>query len=158
CAEDMGMHLSDLGVVSRGTPYAVGLPSDKSTGDPSRFTAYGGFRGIQAACKKLWGSASVAGRTFAIQGLGSVGMRLAERLFWEGGKLIVSDMHADLVRHAVKNFAARGVDVDQILAIPCDVLVPCAMGAILNPSTIPHIRCQAVAGLANNQLLSESDG
>ena len=32
------------------------------------------------------------------------------------------------------------------------------MGAILNPNTIPKLRCKAVAGGANNQILDEESG
>jgi len=158
CAEDFGMHLDDLRVISQRTRFAVGLPTPKSSGDPSRFTSFGGFRGIQAVCKKLWGIDSVAGRTFAIQGLGSVGMILANFLFWQGARLIVSDINDAVVKKAIKEFGATAVSPDEILSAECDVLVPCALGGILNPQTIPHLRCKAVAGLANNQLLSESDG
>ncbi len=38
----------------------------------------------------------------------------------------------------------------------CDILAPCALGAILNPRTIPELRCSIVAGAANNQLEVES--
>ena len=158
CAEDFGMHLADLEIICKKTPFAVGLPAPKSSGDPSRFTAYGGFRGIQAVCKKLWGSDSAAGRTFAIQGLGSVGMRIAQHLFWQGANLVVADINSMFVEQAVSEFGAKAVSPKEILSVKCDVLVPCALGASLNPHTIPHLRCQAVAGLANNQLLSDKDG
>lgn len=158
CAEDIGMSVQDIATVCEKTVYGVGLPRAKSSGDPSRFTAFGGLRGIQAVCKKIWGTDVLAGRTFAIQGLGAVGMRLAERLFWEGGRLIVSDVNAAAVERAVKEFGAQAVSPDQILSVQCDVLVPCALGAILNPKTIPELRCRAIAGLANNQLLSDADG
>lgn len=158
CAEDFGMHLEDLKTICCGTPYAVGLPKPKSSGDPSRFTAYGGYRGIQAVCKKIWGSDSVSGKTFAIQGLGSVGMRIAEFLFWGDAQLIVTDINPAVVNHAVKTFGAKAVSPDEIMKVKCDVFVPCALGAILNPTTIPQLQCQAVAGLANNQLLSDADG
>ncbi|MFC2049213.1 Leu/Phe/Val dehydrogenase [Chlamydiota bacterium] len=158
CAEDVGMSVQDVAQVGEGTPYAVGLPWRKSSGDPSRYTAFGGFCGIQAVCKKITGSDDVAGKTFAVQGLGAVGMRLAEYLFWGGARLVVSDINKEAVERAVKDFGAEAVAPDQILSVSCDVLVPCALGAILNPTTIPRLRCQAVAGLANNQLLSDQDG
>jgi leucine dehydrogenase len=158
CAEDFGMSLADVEIICQATPYAVGLSTPKSSGDPSRFTAYGGFRGIQAVCKKLWGSDSVAGRVFALQGLGAVGMRLAQHLFWHGARLIVTDTNAALVKQAVKDFGATAVAPDEILNATCDIFVPCALGAILNPHTILRLRCHAVAGLANNQLLADKDG
>ena len=158
CAEDVGITVREVAQIGEDTPYAVGLPNRKSSGDPSRFTSFGGMRGIQAVCKKIWGTDSVAGKTFAVQGLGAVGMRLAERLFWEGAHLIVSDVNPEALEKAVRELGAEAVAPDQILSAACDVFVPCALGAILNPASIPNLRCQAVAGLANNQLLSHQDG
>ncbi len=158
CAEDIGMTVNDLSQVAEMTPYAVGILRSKSSGDPSRFTSFGGYRGIQAVCKKIWGSDSVAGKTFAIQGLGAVGMPIAEWLFWGDAQLIVSDINTAAVEHAVREFGAQAVPPDQIGSVSCDVFVPCALGAILNPTSIPKLRCKAVAGLANNQLLTDADG
>lgn len=159
CAEDFGMHLSDLETVCQGTSYAVGLPANKSCGDPSPFTAFGGFCGIRAICKQLLGDASpIKRRTFAIQGLGSVGMRIAEHLFWAGARLIVADIDEKAISKAVKNFHAKVVSPEEILSTECDVLVPCALGGIINAETVPELKCAAVAGLANNQLQTEEDG
>ena len=36
-----------------------------------------------------------------------------------------------------------------------DVLAPCALGGVLDESTIPALRCQIVCGAANNQLARE---
>jgi leucine dehydrogenase len=158
CAEDVGMSPEELAIVRKGTRFAVGLPHPQSSGDPSPFTARGGYRGIQAVCKKIWKDPSVRGKSIAIQGLGSVGMKLAHFLFWEGADLIVSDIDQDRVRRAVKEFGAKAVDPEDILFTSCDILAPCALGGILNPQTIPQLKCKAVAGLANNQLLNEEDG
>jgi len=38
------------------------------------------------------------------------------------------------------------------------VLSPCALGAILNDQTIPHLNATIVAGGANNQLANDSHG
>lgn len=158
CAEDFGMHPVDLGVIRKKTRYAVGLPHPQSSGDPSYFTAFGGFLGAKAVAKKLWGVDSLRGRTVAIQGLGAAGMKLANFLFWDGAKLIVTDIDQEVVNQAVHQFGAKAVSPDEIYTVACDIFAPCALGGILNPNTIPHLQCQAVAGLANNQLLNELDG
>ncbi|NGX61816.1 MAG: Leucine dehydrogenase [Chlamydiae bacterium] len=157
-AIDSGIATKDLETVGKGTSYVIGLPSPVGSGDPSPFTAFGGFKGIQAAAQKLWGSDSLKGKRIAIQGLGGVGMCLAEMLFWAGAELVVSDIDLIRIQEAEVRFGAQGVLPDEILRVSCDILAPCAMGAILNPETIPHLKCRAVAGLANNQLLSDKDG
>ena len=50
------------------------------------------------------------------------------------------------------------VATNEILTAECDILSPNAMGAILNPATIPNLRCKAVAGGANNQILDDASG
>jgi leucine dehydrogenase len=39
----------------------------------------------------------------------------------------------------------------------CDVFAPCAVGGILNATTIPMLRCKVIAGGANNQLATPQD-
>jgi len=155
CAEDVGCSLEDVKIVRKSTKYVVGLPHENSSGDPSIFTAIGTFRGIQACCRKLYGDDSVENKKIAIQGLGSVGMKLASLLFTAGADLIVSDVDESKVKEAVKKFGAESCASDQIYSAKCDIFAPCAMGAIINDKTILQFACQAVAGCANNQLLEE---
>lgn len=158
CAEDVGCSPQDIAIIAEKTPYAVGLPHEKSSGNPSPFTAWGVFRGIQAVMFHLFGSDSVAGKTVAIQGVGSVGARLAELLFWHGAKLIVTDVHLDRAEGIAKQFGGKYVKPDDIFEQPCDVFSPCALGGVIDAKTIERLRCRAIAGAANNQLLTEADG
>lgn len=157
CAEDVGSTPEDMMHVSRATPYVVGLAHAKSSGNPSPFTAYGTYRGIQSVLKKIYNSESVHDRTIAIQGLGSVGTDLGMLLFWSGARLIVSDIDLDKCKRFAKHTGAEIVSPDAILKTECDVLAPCAMGGILNERSIPELSCKAIAGCANNQLLQEKD-
>jgi leucine dehydrogenase len=49
------------------------------------------------------------------------------------------------------------VVADAAHTVPCDIFSPCALGAVLNATTIPELRCDAVVGSANNQLASLAD-
>jgi leucine dehydrogenase len=155
CAEDVGCTPDDTLVISQVTPYVVGLP--QTSGNPSVYTAWGTFRGIQSAIKKLFNTDSLENRTVAIQGLGSVGYVLAEHLFWAGANLIVNDVDMEKCTRLAKSTGAKVVSADEILKVECDILAPCAMGGVINEKTIPHLRCKAIAGCANNQLLKDSD-
>ncbi len=157
-AEDVGMSPHSLMLMRSKTRHLVGLPHPKSSGDPSRFTAWGGFRGVLACCYALFGDSSVSGKTVAIQGLGAVGMKLANYLFWAGAKLVVTDIDDARVDYAVREFDAKAVPIDEIHRVKCEIFAPCALGGGLNSKTIPELGCKAVAGLANNQLLNDSDG
>lgn len=156
CAEDVGCTTEDVRVIRRSTKYVVGLPHEKSSGDPGLFTAWGVFKGIQSAAKKIFGIDSLEGKRIAVQGLGNVGRNLVDYLFWAGADLILSDIDpVVLAKYAVK-YGAKTVSPDQILKVDCDILAPCAMGGILNDETIPYLRCRAIAGAANNQLLNDT--
>lgn len=157
CAEDAGCSLQDVTLIAEKTPYVVGIAHERSSGNPSPFTAWGTFRGIQAVLKVIGGQTSVAGKTVAIQGLGNVGSLLAEILFWHGARLIVSDIDWEKTQRIAKKWGATPCPADDILGVGCDILAPCAMGGILNPQTISRLQCRGVAGCANNQLLNDQD-
>ncbi len=157
CAEDVGCTPDDVLIISQITPYVVGLPHEKSSGNPSVYTAWGTFRGIQSVVKKLFNTDSLENRTVAIQGLGSVGYVLAEQLFWAGANLIVNDVDMEKCKRFAKATGAQVVSADEILKVECDIFAPCALGGVINDKTIPHLRCKAIAGCANNQLLKDSD-
>lgn len=157
-AEDSGCGTSDVAVIAEVTKYVVGLEHDNSSGNPSYYTAWGVYRGIQAALQKIYGSSSVKGRTIAIQGLGSVGSILAATLFWHGANLIVTDVNEARARKIAKQYFATYVSPEEIVSVSCDVLSPCALGGIINSKTIPTLRCKAIAGAANNQLWQDVDG
>jgi leucine dehydrogenase len=157
-AEDVGSNIADMALIRQKTPYVAALSTDKSSGDPSRFTAWGVFRGIQAVSKTIWHTKSLRGRTIAIEGLGSVGSKLANILFWEGARLIVCDIKEKLTHQAAHDYGAHIVSSEEFCSTPCDILAPCAMGGIFNKDTIAKLRCRAIAGAANNQLESEEAG
>ncbi len=157
CAEDVGCTTEDVMHIQKTTPFVVGLPHEKSSGNPAPFTAWGTYRGIQSVFKKLYDNESVKGRTIAIQGLGSVGAIVAELLFWNGARLIVTDVDKEKAMRLAKQFSGEYVDPDKILEVECDLVAPCALGGIIHADSIKKLRCKGIAGCANNQLLKDSD-
>jgi leucine dehydrogenase len=127
-------------------------------GDPSPKTAFGIFRGIEAAVAFQLGRDSVDGMTVAVQGVGNVGYRLCKLLAEAGAKLAVADIDAARVRRACDDFAATPVALDEIVACKADVLAPCALGATITAESIATLRTTIVAGGANNQLETPEDG
>ncbi len=57
---------------------------------------------------------------------------------------MVTDLRTDAVEQVVREFGAKAVEPDEILFLPCDVLAPCALGAVINDETLPRLRCQIV--------------
>ncbi len=157
-AEDIGSTTDDMAILKKRTPYVAALPARSSSGDPSRFTAHGLFRGMEAVAQTLWNSPSLKDKTVAIQGLGHVGSKITDILFWQGANLIVTDIDPKRAQDFATLYSARAIEPDAIYSVECDIFAPCALGGILNSHTIPKFQCQAVAGSANNQLLRPEDG
>ena len=159
-AEDVGMSMSIMETIARRTSHVTGLPvkTGHAGGDPSPKTAFGVFKGIEAAVGFKLGRDELRGLTVAVQGVGHVGYYLCKYLFGAGAKLIVSDLDDSRVQRVCEEFAATAVPVDEILCQDADVLAPCALGAILDELSIPKLKVSIVAGGANNQLQTPADG
>ncbi len=156
-AEDVGTDMEDMEIILTETRWVTGVSkAHGGSGDPSPVTAYGVLQGIKAAAKWKYGDPSMAGRSVAIQGLGSVGYFLAKYLKDEGAKLLGCDIDAEQIARAESELAVEIFPADQVADVECDVLAPCALGALMNQETIPRLRCDIVAGAANNQLDNEA--
>ncbi len=155
-AEDMGTTVSDIEIISSRTNHVAGRdPKLGGAGDPSPYTALGVFSGIRACLKHRFGSDDPSGRHVAIQGVGSVGMELCSLLVEAGANLTVADTREKFVSQATQMNLVNAVAVEEILTVDCDVLAPCAIGGIITEEVCGHLRCEIIAGGANNQL---SDG
>ena len=157
-AEDVGTTVPDMVVVSQVTEHVSGLPIEGGgSGDPSPATARGVVAALEAVALHLWGSRDLSGRRIAVKGVGKVGMSLVERLAARGCELVVADINEAATGEAALSFGAKITSVEDIHAVDCDIFSPCALGAGLNPVTIPQLSCSAVAGSANNQLETPQD-
>lgn len=158
-AEDVGTGVEDMSHIRQETRHVTGLPQDQGgSGDPSPSTALGVLMGIRAAVEYQDTGKGLAGLRVAVQGLGHVGFHLCRYLAAEGAELTVTDIREDSVRRAVETFGAKPVAADRIFDADVDVFAPCALGAILDDTTIPRLRAGIVAGSANNQLAEARHG
>jgi len=153
---DLGTTPEDMLRIDRGAGYVMGIV-DGHPEDPGPYTALGVFVGIRAAVARVFGDASLAGRSVLVQGVGDVGLPLAEMLADAGASVLVSDIDESAVSAAVERLGATAVPPDRVPDTEVDVYAPCAIGATVNPDTIPRLRCRIVAGSANNQLLTDAD-
>lgn len=154
--EDVGLTVTDADFLRARTPNVTGTTRGGS-GNPSPVTAEGVFLGIKAALRHQRGSDSLDGVTIAVQGLGSVGWSLCEKLHAEGARLIVTDIDAARVEKARTAFSAEAVPAEAIVGVDADIFAPCALGGVLSQKTIPGLKARIVAGSANNQLVHHED-
>jgi len=158
-AEDVGTTTADMLGMQAHTQYVSGIPrAGAFGGDPSPKTAWGVFVSIREGVRLQLGRNSLDGVRVALQGLGAVGWHLAEFLHRAGARLVVADVDAAKVARAQEQFGATAVGIHDILFADVDVLAPCALGAVLNAHSVPQIRARLIAGAANNQLATVTDG
>ncbi len=159
-AEDVGTNVTDMMNVFATTRFTTCIsPSVGGSGNPSIPTARGVVCGIEAALQFL-GLGAIEGKTVAVQGMGNVGSPLINFLFEKKAKKVIAvDINSQLVEKGKKEFAGKNLDAkvvalgdNSILATECDIVAPCATGAIINPVTIPGIKAKIICGAANNQL------
>ena len=157
-AEDIGTDHHDMETIRHETRWVVGIPkAEGGSGDPSPATARGLMRAIGAMAQHVWGDREIAGKHFAIQGVGKVGRDLVRRLTKWDAKVTVADVFQPSVDYVVKEYGVSVVDPEEILSVECDVLAPCGMGAVINETTIPNLHTKAIVGSANNQLEDDKD-
>lgn len=160
-AEDVGISEADMVAVAKRTAHVSGLPVEgegSAGGDPGPFTAYGIYLGIKAAVAHKLGKDSLAGVHVAVQGTGSVGGGVARLLARDGAKLTLADIDAVRAARLADELGGVAVGADAIMATPCDVFSPNALGAILDDRGIAALDCAIVAGGANNQLARPEHG
>ncbi|CAN4118406.1 unnamed protein product [Withania somnifera] len=118
---------------------------------------------------------SIAGQRFIIQGFGNVGSWAAKLIHEQGGKVVaVSDITGaiknekgidieSLVQHVKENRGVKGfhdahtIDANSILVEDCDVLIPAALGGVINKDNANEIKAQYIIEAANHPTDPEAD-
>ncbi len=113
--------------------------------------------------------------TFAIQGLGNVGSYAARFLDELGAKIVgVSDVSGgaynaeglpvrEILEHVsggglIKGYASGdGITNDELLTLPVDVLVPAAIGSVVNETNMREVRASYIVEAANSPVTPRAD-
>lgn len=156
---DVGTSSSDMNIIAEtGSPYVFGrTPDAGGAGDSGPITALGVFAGIQVVCEHLFRNSSLRGRRILVQGAGSVGRTLMDLLNHAGAEVWFNDIDESVVCRFRDEKGFRCIPTESVYGTECDIFSPCALGGILNATTIPQLKCKAVAGGANNQFARPED-
>lgn len=158
-AEDVGVNVDDIEYIFQETAYVTGVHEvHGGSGDPSPFTAFGVMQGLKASLQRRFGNEELGRYSFAVQGLGHVGMKVVEHLREAGAKVFVTDIREANVRRAVDELGAEAVSLDDIYDVDADVYTPAALGGTVNERTLPRFKFKVICGVANNQLESDEVG
>ena len=157
-AEDVGTTQADMDLIWRETRHVTGVSRALGgSGDPSEATAYGVLHAMQAVAGRLWDSRDLADRHIVVSGVGKVGYALCRHLVETRAHVTVSDIVPAAVERALSAFGIDAVPPEKAHSVECDIYSPCALGGVLNATTIPELRCAAIVGSANNQLAETAD-
>jgi glutamate dehydrogenase/leucine dehydrogenase len=158
-APDVGTSSADMDIIAEtGAPYVFArTPAAGGAGSSGPATALGVFAGIQVACEYLFGEASVKNRRVLVQGAGSVGGTLIEHLSRAGAEVAFSDVDEGAISYYRDERGLEFVPETAVYATECDIFAPCALGGVLDATSIPQLKCRAVVGGANNQLGGPQD-
>ncbi len=158
-AEDVGIDVNDMEWVLKETEFVTGVHQvHGGSGDPSPFTAYGTLQGLLAALHFKFGNEDVGQYTYAVQGVGHVGMEFVKLLREHNARVFVTDINQDAVQQCVDELGCEAVGLDEIYDVDAEVYSPCALGGTVNSSTLPRLKCKIICGAANNVLATDEMG
>jgi leucine dehydrogenase len=154
---DVGTGEQELAWIRERTAY-VADPGPDGPGELAEATAAGVLAGMGAALARLDGRADFRGRTVVVQGLGSVGSRLARALRGRGARVLAAEPDGERAAALAAEHDLELLDPSREFDPACDVFAPCAMGGILHDLTLKRLSCRLVAGAANNVLARPEHG
>lgn len=155
---DIGTTPADMALLATVTRYVHCYDwKAKAPYDPGIYTALGVYIGMKAAWRHLTGSDDLRGLRVLVQGVGDTGAPLARYLARAGAVVLLTDINPAKVAPVAAELGAEMVPPERAYDTECDIYAPCSVGATLDETTIPRLRCRVVAGSANNQLRTPED-
>jgi leucine dehydrogenase len=82
-------------------------------------------------------------------------LTLAHYISKENSELFISDIFEDKANQLAEATGAKVVKPDDIYTLDVDIFSPCALGGVVNDDTIEYLKCDIIAGGANNILDDE---
>ena len=156
---DIGTTPADMALLATVTRYVHCYDwKIKAPYDPGIYTALGVFVGMKAAWRQVTGSDDLRGVRVLVQGVGDTGAPLARYLTKAGAVVLLNDINDEKLAALAAELKTETVPTERVYQTDCDIYAPCSVGATLDGTTIPQLRCRVVAGAANNQLRALEDG
>lgn len=150
---DLGTDTEDMKYIKRETDHVLLFGYPTGGAESSEITAYGIYWGMKACAKEVYGVSELDGLVIAIQGVGSVGNKLADYLMQEDVELIITDLNYDRLKNVQDKYPqTKIVKPEEIISTECDILSPCALGPVITKKNVSDLRCKIIAGAAYNLL------
>jgi len=158
-AEDVGATQADMDGIFLETPWVTGIdPANGGSGDPSPVTAWGVLHAMFAVCEARFDDRDVEGVRIVVQGAGKVGAALARLLVERGALVTIAETDSDRAARVAAELEVDVVPPQHVLETECDILAPCALGGVIAAEHVGALKCDAICGAANNQLVDDVAG
>lgn len=156
-AEDVGVDTQFIDWMAGETKFVMGGETVSRGGDPAPYTARGVVNGIKGGLRAVGRPGSLEGVKIAVQGMGALGSNVVRIAKNEGADVVVAEIDEDSLKSVTDEFEVEVVGVEEIITTECDVLCPCALGAVVHAGNIADLRCQVLCPGANNVLAKPSE-
>ena len=110
---------------------------------------------MKSAVKHITGNDSLKDKKILVQGVGNVGRKLVHHLLEEEANVSVVDINQENIEKISGNKISV-INENEIYNNSYDILSPCALGGIINVNSLKNIKCDIIAGAANNQLVDDT--
>lgn len=117
------------------------------------WTAKSVIDSLKMVCHKLFDLPSVGRKIIAVQGLGKLGMEIAELLIKDGVNLIVTDLDkkkCERIKKFRKTANVKIVRPAEIYSVECDFFIPASISNVINKNTVKKLKCKAIISGAYN--------
>ncbi|MHC4976220.1 MAG: Glu/Leu/Phe/Val family dehydrogenase [Planctomycetota bacterium] len=151
-AEDVGVDTQFIDWMAGETKFVMGGEKVSRGGDPAPYTARGVVNGIKGGLRAVGRPGSLEGVKIAVQGIGALGSNVVRIAKNEGADVVVAEINKSNLERVTDEFDVEVVGIDEIITSDCDVLCPCALGAVVHSGNISKLRCQVLCPGANNVL------
>ena len=131
-AEDVGIDVNDMEYVYRGPNTSPACTRSTAVPAIPRRSPPRHPAGPDGPLQRTTRQREVGKYSYAVQGLGHVGMEFVKLLRRRGAKVFVTDINQQLVDKAVNEHTAPGGGLDDIYDVAADVYSPCALGGTVN--------------------------
>ncbi len=184
-APDMGTGEKEMGYIKDSIAYGEGHATTRGCfvtgkpvvlgGIPGRHDATGAGVVTTLQCIAERMGLHLDRQRVVIQGFGNVGAVVANELIKHGATVVgISDVSGAIANpngldmQVVNTYfkehqqlsgcpAGCGIDPEQLLVMDCDVLIPAAIGGVIDASVATNIKASIIAEAANGPTLSEAD-
>ena len=152
-AVDVGSTPVDMDTVKQYSPYVLCTSEQPYAAECTAFGVYHAMR----ASSEHYLSKSLNALKISVQGIGAVGLQLIKFLRTHTKQIVVCDVDKAKIDECLRLYPdVKVVSPDAIYHEKTDIFSPCALGSVINSSTLGDLNTRIVCGAANNQLSTQN--